>query len=123
MMKIGLYRQFRPEADIEYTLNPQGLEETVKVKVLPLKTGGGCRGHNGDDIGPVFQVRHKAVEIVKADPGMVGTGVDTFAAADTKIAVMIHDAAGTVVAHLGGAHHDTAVTINAFVFYDMNNRP
>jgi hypothetical protein len=123
VMKIGLYRQFRPKADIEYALNPQGLEETVEVEVLPLKTGGGSRGYDGDDVGPVFQVLHKAVKIIEADTGLVGTGADTFAASDAKLAVMIHNAACAVVTHLGGTHHNTAVAVNALIFHNMNNRP
>jgi hypothetical protein len=63
------------------------------------------------------------VKIVQPDAGMVGTGADTFTAADTKIAVVIHNAPGAVVAHLRGTNHDTAVAINAFVFQYMNNRP
>jgi hypothetical protein len=54
---------------------------------------------------------------------MVGTGADTFAAADTEFAVMVHNTPGAVVAHFGGTDHDTAMTVNALVFQNMNNRP
>jgi hypothetical protein len=51
----------------------------------------------------------------------VGTGGNTLAAADTQIAVVIHDFPGTVVAHLGGAHRDAAVAVHAFVFQYLDN--
>jgi hypothetical protein len=54
---------------------------------------------------------------------MMGTGADTFAAANTKITVVIHNLPRAVVAHFGGAYHDTAVAVNAFVFVYVDNRP
>jgi hypothetical protein len=53
----------------------------------------------------------------------VGAGDNTFPAADTQIAVVIHNFTGTVVAHLGGAHRDTAVAVHALVFQYFDNRP
>jgi hypothetical protein len=52
----------------------------------------------------------------------VGAGADTFPASDAKLAVMIHDVPGAVVAHLGGANHDATVAVDAFVFQHLNNR-
>jgi hypothetical protein len=53
----------------------------------------------------------------------MGTGADTFAAADTKIAVVIYDIPRTVVTHLGRANHNTAMAIDTLIFHHMNNRP
>jgi hypothetical protein len=53
----------------------------------------------------------------------VGTGDNTFAAADTQIAVVIHNLPGTVVAHLGGTYRDAAVAVHALVFQHLDNRP
>jgi hypothetical protein len=54
---------------------------------------------------------------------MVGTGADTLTAADTQLAVVIHDIPGPVVAHFRGADHDAAMAVNTFIFQYMNNRP
>jgi hypothetical protein len=69
------------------------------------------------------EVRQKTVKIIKANTGVKGTGADTFAAADTKIAVVVYNIPGSVVAHFDRTDHDAAMTINALVFQHMNNRP
>jgi hypothetical protein len=121
-MKIGLYRQFRPKTNVEYSLNSQGFEKPVEIKVLPVKAGGRRRGHNGDNADSLPEVLHKNVKIVQADAGIVGTGTDTFAAAYTKIAVVVYDIPGPVVTHFGGTDHNAAMAINALVLQHMNNR-
>jgi hypothetical protein len=123
IIDIGLYGQFRPKADIENPFDPQGLEETVKIEVLPVETGSGCGGHNGDDADPFPEVRHKGVKIIQADTGLVGTGADTFSTADTKLAVVVHNISRPVITHFGRTNHDTPVTVNAFVFHYADNRP
>jgi hypothetical protein len=51
----------------------------------------------------------------------VGTGGNTFAAANTQIAVVIHDFSGTIVAHLGGTDRNAAVAVHAFIFQYFDN--
>jgi hypothetical protein len=53
----------------------------------------------------------------------MGTGADTFAASYAKLAVVVHDTPGAVIAHFGWTDHDTTVAIDALVFHYMNNRP
>jgi hypothetical protein len=69
-----------------------------------------------------MEVCHKPVKIIKANTGIKGTGADTFAAADTKIAVVIYNISGPVVAHFDRTDHDAAMTIDAFVFQHTNHR-
>jgi hypothetical protein len=53
----------------------------------------------------------------------MGTGNNTFTAANTQITVVIHNLPGTVIAHLGGAYRDAAVAVHTFIFQHLNNRP
>jgi hypothetical protein len=53
----------------------------------------------------------------------MGTGDNTLAAANTKIAVVIHDLSGTVIAHFCGAYGNATVAINTILFHDLDNRP
>jgi hypothetical protein len=121
-MNIGLDGKFRPETYVKDGLDPKGFKEPVYVKVSALKTRGNGGRHNGNDILSLFKIGHKDVKIVNADAGAVRTGGDAFPAAYAQIRVMIDNVPRTVIAHLGGAHHDTAVAINAFVFDNFDNR-
>jgi hypothetical protein len=65
---------------------------------------------------------HKRIEVIQSNPCPVGAGMDTLAAPNTEVAVMLNRLTGTVITHLHWTGHDAAMTTNALFADYLDDR-
>ena len=121
MLQVGAHCQLRAKADVKDGFDPDVSQPADQFPILSGEVRGNRGSNDGDNRVMLFQGIHELREVVDELTCAMSTRGKAVAASDAHIMDQPDDVAAAVVAVLHRACGNAGMTVDAFLFNDLNH--